>query len=120
MPQGISPLHSHYSAADLDVKMETLAPKIERLKVYNIYYERMVHATRQSTVCSRQQQCLMVWGLLMNISSPPQPLHSVSTLAWPLNVFFSVLVLTELAINTATMWRQRKHYYTQNVEIEVE
>ena len=33
MPQGISPLHSHSSAADLDVKMETLAPKIERLRV---------------------------------------------------------------------------------------
>ena len=37
MPQGISPLHSHSSAADLDVKMETLAPKIERLRVCNVY-----------------------------------------------------------------------------------
>ena len=56
-------------------------------------------------------------GLANEYQLSPQPLHSA--LAWPLNVFFSVLVLTGLAINTATMWRQRKHH-TQDVEIEVE
>ena len=56
-------------------------------------------------------------GLANEYQLSPQPLHSA--LAWPLNVFFSVSILTELAINTATMWRQRKHY-TQNVEIKVE
>ena len=46
MPQGISSLHS--SAADLDVKMETLAPKIERLRVCLRGWSMPCHQTENS------------------------------------------------------------------------